>query len=290
VSGSLFGLPEVLGLLHADQLSYRSGAGIPTEEFRSGLVAPIWQMSSARLDDDGLEVVAACARATVELADTLAPFAPAQRFEVWDALARDLVPRSRLALLASLEGEPDEKALSSYLSPSDLYRIGRRLLRQTPTSSRPLPSALRAREAMARLERAHGEAGARERLAQFGPRAEAYTGRPGLSDLDLPPYERLAAYRRPRILAERLYDLKIAVASRMVEAELPAAVLPIVLPAALDTMLAQLRMAYPYDWSATTRAASAFSAGDLERILDEAVEAGRLVRDDESSSEPGGGS
>ncbi len=290
VSGSLFGLPEVLGLLHADQLTYRSGAGIPTEEFRSGLVAPIWQMNAARLDDDSLEVVAACVRATVELADTLAPFAPPERFEVWDGVARDLVPRSRLALLASLPGEPDEEALSPYLSPSDLYRIGRRLLLQTPTSSRSLPSALRAREAMARLDRTHGEAGARERLAEFGPCAEAYTGRPGLSDLDLPPYERLAAYRRPRILAERLYDMKIAAASRLVEAELPAAVLPIVLPAALDTMLTELRMAYPYDWSATTRAAAGFSAGDLERILDEAVDAGRLVRDGDSSSEPGGGS
>jgi hypothetical protein len=141
---------------------------------------------------------------------------------------------------------------------------------------------------MARLEKARGEAGARERLAEFGPCAEAYAGRPGLSDLDLPPYERLAAYRRPRILAERLYDLKIAVASRLVDAGLPAAVLPLVLPAALDTMLTELRMAYPYDWGATTRAAAAFSAGDLERILDEAVNTGRLVREGETSPEGGG--
>jgi hypothetical protein len=86
------------------------------------------------------------------------------------------------------------------------------------------------------------------------------------------------------MLAERLYDLKVAAAVRLVEAGLPAAVLPIVLPAAIDAMLASLDFAYPYDWAATTRAASDFSAADVERILDQAVEAGRLVRDTEAPS------
>ncbi len=135
---------------------------------------------------------------------------------------------------------------------------------------------------MARLEKKYGPAGSRERLAEFGPRATAYAGCPRLADMEMPPYERLAAYRRPEMLSERLYDLKISVACRVAEAQLPAAVLPVVLPAALDAMLVELTMAYPYDWSATTRAAFAFSRGDLDRILDGAVQAGVLVRDDDT--------
>jgi hypothetical protein len=49
-------------------------------------------------------------------------------------------------------------------------------------------------------------------------------------------------------------------------------------------------MAYPYDWSATTRAAFAFSRSDLDRILDDAVQAGRFVRDDAPSLKSGTGS
>ena len=47
-------------------------------------------------------------------------------------------------------------------------------------------------------------------------------------------------------------------------------------------------MAYAYDWRAATRAAAAFSAADLERILDDAVESGRLVRDLETPSQRAG--
>jgi hypothetical protein len=101
----------------------------------------------------------------------------------------------------------------------------------------------------------------------------------------MPPYERLSAYRRPEMLGDRLYDLKIAAACRVAEAGLPAAILPIVLPAALDSMLGRLRMAYAYDWRATTRAASEFSAGDLQAIVDDAIGAGRIVRDDEPAQE-----
>ena len=291
VSGSLFGLADVLGLLHADQLAYRGGARIPSETIRSGLVAPIWRMSVSRLDDDGLEVVAASCRATVEFAQELAGSPPRERFLAWDALARDLVPRSRLAELAALDTAPSEKSLAPYLSPSDLYRIGRRLLSKPPSpDTAALPAVSRGREAMARLEKKYGPAGSRERLAEFGPRATAYAGCTRLADMEMPPYERLAAYRRPEMLSERLYDLKIAVACRVAEAQLPAAVLPVVLPAALDAMLVELTMAYPYDWSATTRAAFAFSLGDLDRILDGAVQAGILVRDDDAAPAAGTGS
>jgi len=288
ISGSLFGLPEILGLLHADQLSYTSGTSTPMEEFRSAFVAPVWQMSSSRLDDDALALVADCSEATREFARALDAASLRQRLDAWDGLARDILPRARIARIAAREsgtGEP----LSDELSPSDLYRVGRRLARESPASIPPLPAALRAREDLARLTARRGEAGAARSLEQFGPSAEVFTGEPALSDRDLPPYERLAAYRRPELLAERLYDLKIAVAVRVAEARLPAAVLPIVLPAALDRMLSGLRMAYAYDWRAATRAAADFSAADLERILDDAVESGRLVRDLETPSERAGG-
>ncbi len=280
IAGSIFDLTDVLGLLHADQLTYRAGARVPSDVLRSGLVAPIRRMSVARLDDDSLEVVEASCTAARELAGALAGSVPRERFAVWFGLARDLVPRSRLWLLALLDGEPTEEALSRGLSPSDQYRIGRRLLGRAAAGLAPLPAALRAREAIARLVRNHGEIGSRERLAEFGPLAKAYAERFRLTDMEMPPYERLAAYRRPEILSDRLYDLKIAVACRVAEARLPAAVLPIVLPEALDAMLTTLKMAHPYDWSATTRVAAAFSRGDLDRIVDDAVRAGRLVRDD----------
>ena len=283
IAGSLFGLTDVLGLLHADQLPYRSAAGVPSEAIRSALVAAIRRMRVSRLDDDSLAVVAASCRATIQLGRALSALPPKERLSVWDGLARDIVPRSRLALLASLEGDPTEEAISQYLSPTDAYRIGRRLLNEASPPGAPPPAPVTdGREAMARLEAHHGAKGSRRRLAEFGPRAAAYAGLPGLADLDMPAYERLAAYRYPEIFADRLYDLKIVVACRAVEERLPAAVLPVLLPLALDRMLSRLAMAYPYDWAATTRAAYAFSREDLERILDEAVAAGRLVRDDDS--------
>ena len=244
-------------------------------------------MRVSRLDDDGLELVAAACRATEELAQALAALPPEQRLSVWDGLARDLVSRSRLASPSALEGSPTARSLSQSLSASDLYRIGRRLLRAPLPGPPPLPAASRASAAMARIAKAWGEAGLRERLAQFGPSAEDYAGRFGLADAEMPAYERLSAYRRPEMLGDRLYDLKIAAVCRVAEAHLPAAILPIVLPAALDAMLGRLRMAYAYDWRATTRAASDFSAADLEAIVDDAVRAGRIVRDDDSVQEEG---
>jgi len=248
---------------------------------------PVWQMNVSRLDDDSLKLVASACRATEELAQVLAAFPPGQRLSVWDGLARDLVSRSRLAGLSALEGAPTEGTLSQFLSASDLYRIGRRLLRAPVPGLPPLPAASRASEAMAELVNAWGEAGLRQRLAEFGPSAENYAGRFGLADVEMPAYERLSAYRRPEMLGDRLYDLKISAACRVAEARLPAAVLPIVLPVALDAMLGRLRMAYAYDWGATTRAASDFSAGDLEAIVDDAVRAGRIVRDDGPVQEEG---
>jgi hypothetical protein len=213
---------------------------------------------------------------------------PRQRLDTWDGLARDILPRARIARIVAREDGTNEP-LSDELSASDLYRVGRRLARESPASIPPLPGVLRAREDLARLTARRGEAGAARCLEQFGPSAAVFAGEPALSDRDLPPYERLAAYRRPELLAERLYDLKIAVAVRVAEAKLPAAVLPLVLPAALDRMLSGLQMAYAYDWRAATRAAAAFSAADLERILDDAVESGRLVRDLETPSQRAGG-
>ena len=95
----------------------------------------------------------------------------------------------------------------------------------------------------------------------------------------MPPYERTTMYRSPLIFSDRLYDFKIAIARRVEEGGFPAAVLPLVTPAALDEMMRDLNMAYPYDWSSTVRAAQAFRRSDVDRFLDEALRAGRLVRD-----------
>jgi hypothetical protein len=289
VAGSLFGLADVLGLLHADQITYKPGASIANESIRSGLVGSAWRMTAARLDDDALRFVAASCRATEELAVALAAKERAERFRAWRDLARDLVPRARLASLAELGGaDISPAALSRSLSPSDLYRIGRRLARDGVSDALPLPEhAVAAKEALARLEARFGAAGARDRLAEFGPRAVAWAGRMRLTDLDLPAYETLAAYRTPQLFGDRLYDWKISVARAVADAGLPAAILPLVLPRAMDEMMSDLKMAFPYDWSAIVRRSSGFGAADLGYLLDWGLQAGRLLRDHGRDSEAG---
>ena len=279
VSGSVFGLPDVLGLLHAEQIPYNPGAFIGNEQIRSGLVGPVRRMSPARVDDDAMAFVAASCRAAEELAVTLAQKDERERFRLWRGLARDLVPRSRLARLAKLgPGEASGEALAEELSPTDLYRIGRRIaLGRAPSSASG--AAREAKAALESLREKFGEAGARERLAEFGSQAVAYAGRLRLTDLDLPSYERLAAYRTPQLFSDRLYDLKISAARAVSDAGLPAAVLPAVLPGAVDRMLADVKMAFAFDWRALVRRARAFDTRELDFHLDEALKAGRLVRD-----------
>jgi hypothetical protein len=280
VTGSLFGLADALGLLHADQVPRKPGASIGSEEIRSGIVAAVHRMSAARLDDDALTVVAASCHAAEELVAALASVPNRERARLWTDLARDIVPRSRLSTVASFDDLTTFEDIARELAPSDLYLIGRRLaLGKTPAGVPDLPSAVRAREAFERLRSRFGESGARDRLAQFGPRAAFYAGRFCLTDLELPPFERLADYRTPQLLADRLYDLKISVARRVSDAGLPAAVLPIVLSGALDETLGSLKMAFAYNWAASVRAAHAFSSADVDRLLDGALRSGRLMRD-----------
>jgi hypothetical protein len=184
---------------------------------------------------------------------------------------------------------PSREALAEHLSPSDLYRIGRRLALAPPSASVAAGDAAgQARDALARLQARLGERGAGDRLAEFGPRSVAYAGRMRLSDLDLPPYERLATYRTPQLFSDRLYDVKIAVARVISENGMPAALLPLVLPRAVDRMMADVKMAFAYDWRSIVRRANAFGVPELELQMDEALKAGRLVRD-ESAEPPGEG-
>ncbi len=280
VTGSIFGLADALGLLHADQVPRKPGASIGSEEIRSGLVAAVHRMSAVLLDDDALTVVAASCHAAEELIAALASVPSRERARLWTDLARDIVPRSRLSVVASFDDLSTFEDIARELAPSDLYLIGRRLaLGKLGAGVPALPSAVRARAAFERLRSRVGESGARDRLSQFGPRAAFYAGRFSLSDLELPPFERFADYRTPQLLSDRLYDLKISVARRVSDAGLPAAVLPIVLSGALDETLGSLKMAFAYDWAAAVRAAHAFSSADVDRLLDAALRSGRLMRD-----------
>jgi hypothetical protein len=128
---------------------------------------------------------------------------------------------------------------------------------------------------------------ARERIAEFGPRAVAFAGRLHLTDLDLPSYESLAAYRTPQLFGDRLYDWKIVVARAVADAGLPAVIVPLVLPRAVDEMMRDLRMTFPYDWSSIVRRSSAFGAVDVSRLLEEELQAGRLLRDHARDTEAG---
>jgi hypothetical protein len=97
----------------------------------------------------------------------------------------------------------------------------------------------------------------------------------------LPPYERLSAYRFLQLFCDRLYDPKIVVARRVAESGLPASVLPVIFPPAIDEILSRLRMAHAYDWSSIVRSSEGFTPADVERVMDEALRAGRVMRDGE---------
>jgi hypothetical protein len=278
VCGSLAGLPDALGLLHAEQITYRLESRLMNEQIRSGLIGPVRRMSPSRLDDDALRFVDASCRATEELVAALADRPEKERARVWSEVAHDLVPRSRLGLLAA-GGSGD--IVRSALSPSDLFQVGRRLALSRPASVPTLPAAEAAKRAWDALVSRYGEARARERLAEFGPRAITYAGRFRLTDLALPAYERLSAYRFPQLFCDRLYDPKIAVARRVAESGLPASVLPVILPPAIDEILSRLRMAHAYDWSSIVRSAEGFTPADVERLMDDALRAGRVMRDEE---------
>jgi hypothetical protein len=291
IAGSLFGLSDVLGLLHADQITYTPGAAISNEVIRSGLVGPIRRVSAARLDDDALVFVDASCRATEELAASIGARDRSERVRAWNDFARDLVPRQRLVSLAELDGaDVTPASVSRFLSPSELYRIGRRIVRgEGPEGSAQLPAVDAAKQALQRLEDRYGASGAGERVAEFGPRAVAWAGRMRLTDLDMPPYESLASYRTPLLFADRLYDWKIAVARAVAGAGLPAGILPLVLPKAVDEMMSDLKMAFPYDWSAIVRRSAQFGTVELSRVLDESLQAGRLMRDHTRDADASGG-
>lgn len=278
VSGALSGLPDVLGLLHADQLVYAPGASIPNDAIRTGLVGPVARISPARMDDDAIRFVDHACRATEELVAALAGRSEKERVETWEDLACDLVPRARLNRLARVATHEELLRQRDVLSPSDMYAIGKRLAFGARPGIPELPSAAAARADRAALVLRHGEDGAVERLAELGPRPLTYAGKLRLADMDLPSYERLAEYRFPQLFADRLYDLKIAVARLLVAEKLPAALLPLVLPAALDTVLSQSRMVYAYDWGAVVREIATLSSADVDRMFEAGLSTGRIRR------------
>lgn len=278
VSGALSGLPEVLGLLHVDQLVYQPGASIPNDAVRTGLVGPIARVSPARMDDEAIRFVDEVCRATEELVEALSPRTEKERVDVWESLARDLVPRARLNRLARIGTTQELSRQPDVLSPSDLYAIGKRLVSGPLPDGTAVPSAAAARRTRAALAARHGGDGALERLAELGPRPLTYAGELRLTDMDLPSYERLAEYRFPQLFADRLFDLKIAAARLLVHEKLPAGLLPIVLPVLLDTMLSQVRMVYAYDWSAVVREIAKLSVKDVDRALEAGLSAGRIRR------------
>ena len=167
---------------------------------------------------------------------------------------------------------------AAWLSPSDLYRIGRRIALGTVAGLPEVPAAREAKETWLRLVSRVGEAGARARLAEFGPRPFHQAGLGRLADVDLPSYERLSEYRAPHLFADRLYDLKVAVSRSVAEAGDPAALVPLFLEPALDALLGRARMAFAFDWRPLGGASAASGAEAREELLGAALAEGRITR------------
>ena len=273
LAGAFAGLPEPLGLLHAEGLVYGSKSFIANDRVRGGVVSPAVLVSAARIDDDLLRFVDLACRAAEELPGALAERTEAERRAAWGALARDLVSTARRNRLA----ESGAVAADS-LSPSDLLRVGRRLVLAPPPGLPSVAASAEARAAWQRLVSLHGEAGTRERLGELGPRPASLAGRYRLVDVDLPPYERLAEYRLPHLFADRLHDLKVVVAREVVAAGDPAALFPLLLDEALDALLTRARMAWAFDWRPLTGSDRRRTAADRDGLLGAAVEKGLLTR------------
>ncbi|MBK9089487.1 MAG: hypothetical protein IPL90_10735 [Holophagales bacterium] len=280
IGGSFSGLADTLDLLHAGELVYDARALATNEQIRAGLIAPITHMTPARLDDDALRFVALACRASEQLAEALAGRSEAGRLEAWSVLARDLVSPSRLNSLAGrASGE-----VADDLTPSDLFRIGRRLALGAVAGEVRVPAAVEARETWNRLVTRLGEAAASARVAELGPRPLAWAGRNRLADMDMPSYERLAEYQVPRFFAERLFDLKIAAIRAVVDAGDPAELLPLTLEPALDGLLEGMRMGYDFDWRPLAETDAALARASRDLVLERALSAGRITRADEEGT------
>lgn len=278
IAGSYAGLAELLGELHAGQLVHEQGATLSSDSVRTGLVGPVVRVTPARLDDDALRFVALSCRAAEELAAALDGRPEAERYDAWSALAADLVPVERLNGLAAAT----ESEIGQYLTPSDLFRAGRRLAFGPPSRVPAGPAARGAFEAWTRLVSRVGEAEASRRVAEFGPRPWSWAGLSRLVDLDLPSYERLSRYREPQLFADRLSDLKVAVARSVFDAGDPAVLLPVLLAPALDDLFRVARMTSAFDWRALVAAHAPLGERERDRILEEALSAGRILLEEEA--------
>lgn len=274
LAGAFSGLADPLGLLHAGGLVYEPDAFLANDVVRAGLVAPVLLQTPGRLDDDALRFVALACRATEQLPAALAGLPVDARHEAWDALARDLVPAGRRNRLV----EDGPGGAANHLSPSDLFRVGRRLALGAVAGLPDVPEAREAREAWARLVARVGESGAHARLAEYGPRPFHQAGLGRLTDVDLPSYERLSEYRVPHVFADRLHDPKVAVARSVAGAGDPAALLPVFLEPALDDLLRRARMAYAFDWRPLTGTAGGAATETREERLGAALSEGRITR------------
>lgn len=276
LAGSFSGLGDVLGLQHAEGLVYDARSYIANDRVRAGLVAPVLYATPARFDDDAFRFVDLACRATGQLAEALAERPEAERHETWSALARDLVPASRRNGLAA-GGRVEAEAS---LSPSDLFRIGRRLALGAGIGAPEVPAAREARETWERLVARRGAAGAAARVAELGPRPWAWAGRSRLADLEMPSYERLSEYRMPHLFADRLHDLKISAARAVVEAGDPAALLPLFLEPALDELVRGARMSHAFDWRPFAGAPRVLAGAERDEVLGAALASGRIARAD----------
>lgn len=274
LAGAFTGLAEPLGLLHAEGLVYEAGSFIANDRVRAGLVVPVALLTPARLEDDALRFVALACRASEQFPAVLASLPDADRHEAWRTIAGDLVPASRRNRLV------EEKAprAGAHLSPSDLLRIGRRLVLRADDSLPRVPAALEARAAWGRLVGRFGEAGAVDRIAELGPRPFHWTGRGRLADVDLPSYERLSEYRLPQLFADRLYDLKITVARSIVDTGEQAELFPLFVESALEGLLRRARMTHAFDWRPLVDGVPGPTPAGRDEVLGTALEKGRITR------------
>jgi hypothetical protein len=159
------------------------------------------------------------------------------------------------AALARWLAETNPAELPSFFSLTEQMRIG--------LGGRPLP----------------------DDLGGWGNTATLLTGRDECGSLPDLFWERYAGRRKEGLVAYAVPDLQLALALRLTELELPAVLVPDLLPLAMHDFLIGVPARHPDDWAAMIGWAAGLETATVERYLNLLTTNGPLRVDDPRMSE-----